>query len=589
MRILFRLFLIHIGLFYFYAANAESCNFTTKLTYKDGTTGCLESLPYANEIPEGQKEKLIKLVAFSDLYSVAKSKFKDCKALAFISGPMRVVGNIQNFTRLKEFDRMKLTNLDSCMNQGCDCEIVIENGNVMVDKEILLTGRSAAILSNEVNLVKLNKSNILMDSDNKQERLLAEAKIQEEQKVTQVKIKEQDRLLAEAKLVEEKRITQARLKEQERLLTEARLQEEQRVNQAKLKEQERLLLEAKLQDQKISQAKLKEQERLLAEAKQLEEQRISLARLKEQERLSAEAKLQEENKVAQAKLKEQEQLLAEVKIKEEQRIADLRKVIEKEVREKILNEMKIASTAIPIEQPPPVIYANRKALIIGNNSYQKIAKLQTAIEDANLMSEVLASLGFQVNLSLDVTEKKLKADLRNFKNLVKSGDEVVIFYAGHGVQIDSTNYLLPIDVSGQNEEEVKDEAIALQRLLDDMTEKKAKLTLAVIDACRDNPFKTTTRSAGTRGLAPTSPATGQMIVFSAGNNQLALDSLGPNDKVKNGVFTRIFSKEVQQAGISIDRVVRIVRSQVVDLARSIGHNQVPAIYDQVVGEFYFKK
>jgi lysophospholipid acyltransferase (LPLAT)-like uncharacterized protein len=165
--------------------------------------------------------------------------------------------------------------------------------------------------------------------------------------------------------------------------------------------------------------------------------------------------------------------LAEVKIKEEQRIADLRKVIEKEVREKILNEMKIASTAIPIEKLQPVIYANRKALIIGNNSYQKIAKLQTAIEDANLMSEVLASLGFQVNLSLDVTEKKLKADLRNFKNLVKSGDEVVIFYAGHGVQIDSTNYLLPIDVSGQNEEEVKDEAIALQRLLDDMTEKKS--------------------------------------------------------------------------------------------------------------------
>jgi len=589
MKFFLRLLLINLAIFCCLSANSENCNFTTKLTYKDGTTGCLESLPYANEIPEGQKEKLIKLVAFSDLYSVAKSKFKDCKALAFSTGPMRVVGNIQNFMRLKEFDRIKLTNLDSCMNQGCDCEIIIDSGTVMVDKEILLTGRSAAVLSNEINVVNLNNSNILIDSSNKQERLLGEAKVQEEQKVAQVKIKEQDRLLAEAKLVEEKRIIQARLKEQERSLTEAKLQEEQRVNQAKLKEQERLLLEAKLQDQKISQAKLKEQERLLAEAEQLEEQRIAQARLKEQERLSAEAKLQEENKVAQAKLKEQERLLAEVKIKEEQRIADLRKVIEKEVREKILNEMKIASTAIPIEKLQPVIYANRKALIIGNNSYQKIAKLQTAIEDANLMSEVLASLGFQVNLSLDVTEKKLKADLRNFKNLVKSGDEVVIFYAGHGVQIDSTNYLLPIDVSGQNEEEVKDEAIALQRLLDDMTEKKAKLTLAVIDACRDNPFKTSTRSAGTRGLAPTSPATGQMIVFSAGNNQLALDSLGPNDKVKNGVFTRVFSKEVQQAGISIDRVVRTVRSQVVDLARSIGHNQVPAIYDQVVGEFYFKK
>jgi len=546
--------------------NAESCNFRTKISFPDGTNGCVESLAYANDVPNEQKDKLINLIKFSQNYFVAKSKYSDCKAITFRGAFSSAAEARYRAAHEASLPGLKKAALDSCMNQGCDCEIVIENGNVMVDKEILLTGRSAAILSNEVNLVKLNKSNILMDSDNKQERLLAEAKIQEEQKVTQVKIKEQDRLLAEAKLVEEKRITQARLKEQERLL-----------------------LEAKLQDQKISQAKLKEQERLLAEAEQLEEQRIAQARLKEQERLSAEAKLQEENKVAQAKLKEQERLLAEVKIKEEQRIADLRKVIEKEVREKILNEMKIASTAISIEKLQPVIYANRKALIIGNNSYQKIAKLQTAIEDANLMSEVLASLGFQVNLSLDVTEKKLKADLRNFKNLVKSGDEVVIFYAGHGVQIDSTNYLLPIDVSGQNEEEVKDEAIALQRLLDDMTEKKAKLTLAVIDACRDNPFKTATRSIGTGGLAPTSPATGQMIVFSAGNNQLALDSLGPNDKVKNGVFTRIFSKEVQQAGISIDRVVRTVRSQVVDLARSIGHNQVPAIYDQVVGDFYFKR
>ena len=172
-----------------------------------------------------------------------------------------------------------------------------------------------------------------------------------------------------------------------------------------------------------------------------------------------------------------------------------------------------------------------------------------------------------------------------------TGDEVAIFYAGHGVQIASTNYLLPVDVGGQNEEEIKDEGIALQRLLDDMHDKGAKFTLAMIDACRDNPFKGSGRSigGGTRGLAPTTTATGQMVVFSAGSGQQALDKLGPTDKSKNGLFTRIFVEEMQQSGVTVDRVLRNVRSKVVGLAKSVGHNQVPAIYDQVVGEFYFRQ
>ena len=124
-----------------------------------------------------------------------------------------------------------------------------------------------------------------------------------------------------------------------------------------------------------------------------------------------------------------------------------------------------------------------------------------------------------------------------------------------------------------------------------MSDKKAKFTLAMIDACRDNPFKSIGRSVGggTRGLAPTSAATGQMVVFSAGTGQQALDKLGPNDTSKNGVFTRVFLQQMQVPGVSIDKLVRNVRVEVVNLARSIGHEQVPAIYDQVIGEFYFSK
>lgn len=258
----------------------------------------------------------------------------------------------------------------------------------------------------------------------------------------------------------------------------------------------------------------------------------------------------------------------------------------------------LAKTANGLEKTAPVdakksspqIYANRYALVIGNDSYQKIQPLQNAKEDARSMASNLDQLGYKTTLKLDLTEKQMRQELRSFKSQLKSGDEVTFYYAGHGVQIDSTNFLLPVDIAGDSEDQVKDEAVSLQRVLDDMSEKKVKFTLALVDACRDNPFKGSGRSiAKTRGLAPTTAATGQMIVFSAGTGQQALDKLGPNDKSKNGLFTRVFMTEMHKEGVSIDRIVRNVRSDVVALAKSVGHDQVPAIYDQVVGEFYFKK
>ena len=233
--------------------------------------------------------------------------------------------------------------------------------------------------------------------------------------------------------------------------------------------------------------------------------------------------------------------------------------------------------------------SNRRALVIGNDSYKQISKLVNAREDAKAVAESLEQVGYMVTLKLDLTEKEMKSALRVFKSQINGGEEVVIFYAGHGVQLGSSNYLLPTDIAGENEEQIKDEAIQLQRILDDMTEKKAKLTLVMLDACRDNPFKVAGRNIGGRGLAPTTAANGQMVIFSAGTGQQALDKLGPTDKDKNGVFTRVLIKEMKNTGVSVDKLIRNVRNQVVALAQSIGHEQVPAIYDQVVGDFYFKK
>ena len=239
--------------------------------------------------------------------------------------------------------------------------------------------------------------------------------------------------------------------------------------------------------------------------------------------------------------------------------------------------------------PVMTTMANRRALVIGNDTYKSVSKLLNAREDAKAIAASLSNVGYQVTLKLDLNEKELKAALRAFSSQVQGGDEVLFFFAGHGVQLGSANYLLPTDIGGESEAQIKDEAIQLQRVLGDMAEKKAKFMLAMIDACRDNPFTTLDRAIGGRGLAPTTAATGQMIVFSAGTGQKALDRLGNNDKNKNGVFTRTLLKEMQKPGISIDRIVKNVRNEVAELAKTVGHEQVPAIYDQVLGDFYFKK
>lgn len=231
--------------------------------------------------------------------------------------------------------------------------------------------------------------------------------------------------------------------------------------------------------------------------------------------------------------------------------------------------------------------ARRLALVIGNDSYQHAEPLRNARADAKAVASALQSEGFAVTLKQDVGLPSMKEALRNFKALVAGGDEVVFYFSGHGVQFGGSNYLIPVDLTPQNEEQVADDAVALQRVLDDLRDQKARFTLAIIDACRNNPFKGSGRAIGGRGLAPVTAATGQMVLYSAGAGQEALDRLGSGDSDPNGLFTRVFIKEIKKPGLPADQILKNVRDQVVRLARSVNHEQVPALYDQTIGEFYF--
>ncbi len=280
---------------------------------------------------------------------------------------------------------------------------------------------------------------------------------------------------------------------------------------------------------------------------------------------------------------ERRQREVQAKVEEDRRQREVQAKAEEERRQREVQ----AKAEEARKQAVAVPRITRKAPVIGNDSYASVPKLRSARTDASAIEQAFLSAGYSVSAHYDVNEREMKRVIREFVRRVEGGDEVFFFFAGHGVQLGGANYLLPTDIRAEDATAVRDEAISLQRVMDDLAESKARLTLAVIDACRDNPFAVAGRAVGGRGLAATNVASGQMIVFSAGAGQQALDHVGPNDRSPNGLFTRVFLKHIRQKGITIDRIMRQVRAEVMQVAKSIGHDQVPALYDQVVGDFYF--
>ena len=232
----------------------------------------------------------------------------------------------------------------------------------------------------------------------------------------------------------------------------------------------------------------------------------------------------------------------------------------------------------------------RVALVIGNNDYQNIVKLEKAVNDANAVAAELQKVGFEVQAYNNIGQKKMNQAINDFVQKVSGGGVGVFFFAGHGLQINNQNFLVPVDMdTPRDPADVADQAISVPVLQDKLADAKAKYTLLVLDACRNNPLpKKAGRSIGsTRGLAMTNSPSGQTVLFSAGANQEALDSLGSSDNNPNGLFTREFLPMISQPGISSTEALKKTRSMVIQKAKSVGHEQQPAIYDQADGDFYF--
>lgn len=230
----------------------------------------------------------------------------------------------------------------------------------------------------------------------------------------------------------------------------------------------------------------------------------------------------------------------------------------------------------------------RIALVIGNDSYENVPDLAKARNDARAVAERLKALGFEVVQAEDVGRRAMSRAVVELENRIEKDDVVVMFYAGHGFAIDGRNYLLPVDIpepAAGEEEIVKDEAFLADDLASRFRQKGASTAVLVLDACRNNPFDwTEKRGVGTtRGLSRMAPPEGVFVLFSAGQNQSALDGLGENDSSPNSVFTRSFLKELDQPGRSLIEIAKATQVSVRGLAESVGAEQSPAYYDQVIG------
>lgn len=202
----------------------------------------------------------------------------------------------------------------------------------------------------------------------------------------------------------------------------------------------------------------------------------------------------------------------------------------------------------------------RLALVIGNANYEK-GELKNPVNDARLIASTLDSLDFDVILKENLeTKRDMTSAIREFGTKRSEYDLAFIYYAGHGIQVDDENFLLPTKEVFEEEFDVIDYGVSVQNIMRYLKAQTNEVNILVLDACRDNPFESNwnkTRSLKGKGLAKIPPPTGSLIAFSTNSGQTAPDGSG-----KNSVYTSSLAKNILLENTSVDQVFRNVRSEV---------------------------
>lgn len=258
-----------------------------------------------------------------------------------------------------------------------------------------------------------------------------------------------------------------------------------------------------------------------------------------------------------------------------------------------LDGLKAQLEALPAVQAAGAGTGKRRALVIGNDAYEALAPLQKAVADADSVAKTLSGLGFEVTSADNLARDPFDETLETFYESLEENDVALIFYSGHGLAMEGSNYLLPVDMPMLEPDEgrkLRREAVDAGEILARLGERGVGLALVVLDACRDDPFARDGTKGGMslKGLARMQPQKGMFVLYSAGVGQKALDRLGPDDGEPNSVFTRKFMPILATPGLPLVDIAKRTQVEVQALARKVHHTQEPAYYDQVVGQYYFQ-
>ena len=241
--------------------------------------------------------------------------------------------------------------------------------------------------------------------------------------------------------------------------------------------------------------------------------------------------------------------------------------------------------AIVLVLLPALVFARqdspqpRFALVIGNEAYTNLQRLANPVNDANDIADVLETLGFSVNRLLNGNIEEMEDAVVDLKNrLSESPDSYGFFYyAGHAVQSEGENYLIPADARIRGENFLRNHSLSVQTILSELNDAKNSLNMIVLDACRDNPFGWA-RSGGSRGLAPPRQHVDSIIVYATSAGSVADDGRG-----RNGLFTGKLLNNLRIPGMEINEIFRRTGH---DVTEASNRRQMPAIYNQFFGTAY---
>lgn len=232
----------------------------------------------------------------------------------------------------------------------------------------------------------------------------------------------------------------------------------------------------------------------------------------------------------------------------------------------------------------------RAAFVVGNSNYRSIATLANPSRDALAVAEALERVGFEVTRVIDGDRQTMAGELRRFAQRSRGSDIVLFYYAGHGVQINGENYLLPVSIEVTETESVLEQSISINEVRERLSEADPGLTLFMLDSCRNNPFgPMAARSGGEtgtplvigQGMARMSGAAGLLIAYATQPGGVALDGIGLHSP-----FTAALLRHIEAPGLEIRLLLGRVRE---DVVANTGGNQVPWVEEAVLGEFYFSE